>query len=99
MIIDSTTLSSHVVYQRFSSINIPEALILRDGSTYSALTLTLLKIPSFIDFYNQVFKDTIMLEETSPHLICTGTGTLPQLETLKYSIDTCLLYTSDAADE
>jgi hypothetical protein len=88
MNIDSTALSSHVVYQRFSSLNIPETLILRDGSTYSALSLTLLKVPSFVDFYKQVFEDTIMFEETSPHLVCTGTGTLPQLETLKYSTNT-----------
>jgi hypothetical protein len=87
MNIDSIALSSHVVYQHFSSLNIPETLILRDGSTYPAWTLTLLKIPSFIDFYKQVFKDTVMVEEKMPHLICTGAGTLPQLENLKYSID------------
>jgi hypothetical protein len=75
---------SHVVLENIkSSIKI----VLRDDSTFSEAGLKVLGIESFIDYYKQNFKNYISLNK-SPFLICTGCGSLQQLENYLYDSDT-----------
>jgi|688.fasta_scaffold08851_10 hypothetical protein len=73
---------SHVVFQNFMNPAIENRLLLKNGSIFSESSLSVIGVNSFIDFYNTIFKDTCLAEESKPHFVCTGCGSLKQIEDL-----------------
>lgn len=73
---------SHVVFQNFMNPAIENRLLLKNGSIFNESSLSVIGVNSFIDFYNTIFKDTCLAEESKPHFVCTGCGSLKQIEEL-----------------
>lgn len=59
-------------------------IILEDGSVILEKTIKNLSRYTFIDFFDEYYKDSYLEKKDTPHLICSGCATLTQLENLCY---------------
>lgn len=62
-------------------------LILEDGSTVNDLLSKNINEFTFLDYFDNYYKDTYLEKFDTPYIICSGLGRLPQIETLSYNND------------
>jgi hypothetical protein len=72
-----------VLYQKLFS---DPMLILRDGTTFSKNQYS--EKYTFFDYYQDLYPGTYVEKIRKPHMIYTGVGNIPQLESLKLDIET-----------
>jgi hypothetical protein len=82
-----TEFYNHVVYQNFLAPRFENTLLLKNGGVFTENSLKVVGIDSFINFYRTVYENSCLALETTPHLVCTGCGSLKQLENLIYDQD------------
>lgn len=78
---------NHVVFQNFMNDQYDNTLVLQDGSTFSERALEIIGVDNFINFYRSMYQNTCLHQETVPHLVCSGCGSLKQLEELIYDAE------------
>ena len=88
---DKHFLYSHVILETIQSNN---KIIFRDGSRFTHDSLKLVGINSFFDHYETFFKNSEFLKTSTAYLICTGCGSLKQLEDYYYDEET-IIYLND----
>jgi hypothetical protein len=73
-------LFNHILYQDLKLAGINKMLILRNGSVHKLNTDF-----CFVDFFEQYISNSTFNQESTPFLISTGCGRLPQIEKIRYS--------------
>jgi hypothetical protein len=86
---------NHIVFQIFNNPKWENRLLLRNGTILNSTSLKIINIDSFIDFYNSIYEDTCLAKELTPSIICTGCGSLKQLENLICNPEHILWYNNE----
>jgi hypothetical protein len=85
---------NHIIFQNFMDSSIENRILLNNGSVFTETGLSVVGVDSFINFYNKVYFDTCLSEESSPHFVCTGCGSLKELEELVCSSEEQKMFNS-----
>lgn len=72
----------HVLYQNYQNPLWPEIVTTEDGSIITKKSSKFLDEYTFFDYIDDYYRDTILMDEVLPYFICTGEGSLRQLDNM-----------------